>query len=205
MEIKNIIFLTILVVIYVIISMWYVYSEVQYIESDIDKRVYKIRSGKMKSNGYLKETANMLAEINNRVMKLITYLDEKYKDDNNKNYYIKMLDKNYKPDILSEAAIDNRYTTYTVDKQDMHICLRTRDHNEKLYDINILMYVILHELAHLCNYDRNGNPITGHGYEFKNIFRLLVEESIKIGVYEYKNYQKQPVEYCGMIINSTIV
>jgi hypothetical protein len=185
--------------------MWYTYNEVQYVESERDNILYKIRSGKKKSNGYLKDSANSLAEINDRIIRLINHLNEKYKNDNSKNYFIKILNKNYKADILSEAAIDNRYTTYTVDKQDMHICLRTRDNNEKIYDINILMYVVLHELAHLCNYDISGNPIIGHGYEFKNIFRLLVQESINIGIYEYKNYQKTPVEYCGIIINSTIL
>lgn len=196
---------TAIILMYIMISMLYTYNEIQYIESDKDNHKYKIRSGRMKSNGYLKDSANSLAEINERINKLIKHLDEKYKYDNTKNYFIRILSKNYRADLLSEAAIDNRYTTYTVDKQDMHICLRTRDNNEKLYDINILMYVVLHELAHLCNYDVEGNPIMGHGYEFKKIFRLLVEESIKIGIYEYKNYQKQPVEYCGIIINSSIL
>ena len=107
--------------------------------------------------------------------------------------------------ILSEAAIDERYTTYTVDKQDMHVCLRTRDKMENIYDINLLMYVILHELAHLCNYDDLGNPIQGHGSEFKKIFKTLVKESIKLGIYNYQNYNESPVEYCGIIINSHIL
>jgi hypothetical protein len=106
---------------------------------------------------------------------------------------------------LSEAAIDNRYTTFTVNKADMHVCLRTRDQNEKMYEINLLMYVILHELAHFCNFDPNGNPINGHGEEFKSIFKLLVVEAVKIGVYEYTDYSKHPREYCGMYMNSSIL
>ncbi len=181
------------------------YSEVIFVAADQDNRKYMIRRGLSKSDKYLKDSANTLSEINARVMRLIEHLNTKYAGDPGKMYFLKMLKQNYSPSILSEAAVDNRYTTFTVDKQDMHICLRTRDQNEKLYDMNILMYVILHELAHLCNYDRQGNPIHGHGEEFKDIFKLLVVEAIKIGVYSYTNYSEQPQEYCGIYINSTIL
>jgi predicted SprT family Zn-dependent metalloprotease len=66
------------------------------------------------------------------------------------------------------------------------------------------MYVILHELAHLCNYDRNGYPIMGHGEEFRQIFKLLVAESMDIGVYKYENYTQKPEEYCGIMITTNI-
>jgi predicted SprT family Zn-dependent metalloprotease len=67
------------------------------------------------------------------------------------------------------------------------------------------MYVILHELAHLCNYNKNGYPIYGHGIEFLRIFKVIVQESIKINIYTYQDYQKKPVEYCGLEISSQIV
>jgi predicted metal-dependent hydrolase len=139
-----------------------------------------------------------------RIEKLIDILFYKYKEDPDKNYFIEMLKHNYRHDILSEAAIDTRYTTYTIDKNDMHVCLRTRDKEEKLYDVNLLMYVVLHELAHLCNYDRQKNPIQGHGKEFKDIFKFLVKEAINIGVYDYANYSEKPVEYCNILISSQI-
>ena len=67
------------------------------------------------------------------------------------------------------------------------------------------MYVILHELAHLCNFNKYGIPINGHGSEFKKIFKALVKESINLQIYTYKNYNESPVEYCGIIINSHIL
>jgi predicted SprT family Zn-dependent metalloprotease len=67
------------------------------------------------------------------------------------------------------------------------------------------MYVILHELAHLCNYDNMGNPIQGHGLEFKNIFKLLVIEAIRLNLYEYIDYSDTPHEYCGIMISTTIL
>jgi predicted metal-dependent hydrolase len=179
------------------------YTEVVFVEAN-DKKKYKIRRGTIKSEEYLKESANMLADINSKVEKLILYLEQKYKNDKKRNYFIRILKRNYNHSILSEAAIDNRYTTYTVDKKDMHICLRTRDKYENIYDINVLMYVVLHELAHFGNYDKEGNAIQGHGKEFRDIFKLLVSEAIEIGVYEYRNYYSKPAEYCGIIINTAI-
>jgi hypothetical protein len=200
----GLVILAVLLVFYFTFSVINTYSEVTYVKSDVDNRKYMIRRGS-KPEGFLKESANTLAEINNRIVKLIDHLHDKYSQDPSKNYWISMLKTNYNYNILSEAAVDSRYTTFTVDKSEMHVCLRTRDQNEKMYDINLLMYVILHELAHLCNFDRNQNPIHGHGAEFKRIFKFLVVEAIRIGIYNYTDYNKQPNEYCGILINSHIV
>jgi hypothetical protein len=181
------------------------YSEALYVESNKDKKRYLIRRGRTKSEAYLKESAETLAEINDRVSKLIEHLNREYAMDTSKNYFIKKLKDNYGANLLSEAAVDERFTTFTVNKQDIHICLRTRDQLETVYEINLLMYVILHELAHLCNYDREGNAIQGHGDEFKYIFKFLATEAIKIGVYQYIDYSQMPKEYCGIMINSTIL
>lgn len=188
-----------------IIYMMLIYDENVSVQSDVDNNFYLIRRGKSKSEYYLKQSANILGEINLRIVKLIDHLQNKYKDDMTKMYFIKKLQSSYNSNILSEAAVDSRYTTYTIDKQDMHVCLRTRDQDEKLYNINLLMYVILHELAHLCNYDESGNPIQGHGKEFKDNFYLFIVEAIKIGIYTYTDYTENPQEYCGIMVSSTIL
>lgn len=200
-----IIFLGISLLVYFLYNIIYIYSEIRYVKSDIDDKVYLIRRGNNKSEKFLKDSANTLALINKNIMQLIQHLENKFSDKDDKSYFIRKLKQNYTPYIISEAAIDPRYTTYTVDKRDMHICLRTRDINEEIYDINILMYVVLHELAHLCNYDKQGNPILGHGAEFKYIFRFLVEEAIKIDIYNHTNYAVEPKEYCGIIISTSII
>lgn len=187
-----------------IIYFIYNYNDTVYILSDIDKNTYKIQNGKYKNEEFLKASANILGLINIRIELLITHLEKNYTS-SDYYYFIKMLRKNYNHSILQEANIDKRYTTFTVDKRSMHICLRTRDKHEQLYDINLLLYVVLHELAHLCNYDRYGNPIIGHGEEFKAIFAFLVRESIKIGIYKYEDYRINNAEYCGVLINSSII
>ena len=185
--------------------MIYTYSEIKYVKSDLDGKVYLIRRGNNKSDKFLKDSANTLAAINKNVVELVDYLFKNFNNHDDKFYFIKKLNENYKPYIISEAAVDPRYTTYTIDKRDMHICLRTRDTNENVYDMNILMYVVLHELAHLCNYNKHGEAILGHGSEFRNIFKFLVEESIKIGIYNHVNYSAEPREYCGIMITTSII
>ena len=180
------------------------YTEIEYVESDIDHKTYMIRRGHAKSKEFLKMSADTLATINMRVEKLINYLVNHYSNDRTKGYFVKKLRENYNAYMISEAAVDPRYTTYTVDKEDIHICLRTRDQYENIYDIDTLMFVVLHELSHLCNYDQYGIPIIGHQNEFKYIFKFLVEEAIKIGIYKYTDYSRNPQPYCGITITTNI-
>lgn len=201
-----IVILIIVVLISILLYINYYYSEDKYIKSN--NNYYIIRRGE-KPFQFLKDSADTLSELDKRIIKLISNLELKYTQDFSKNYWIKMLRQNYSNSngvsILSEAAIDDRYTTYTINKSNIHVCLRSRDTSEKLYDINLLMYVILHELAHLCNYNKDGQPIQGHGQEFREIFKILVKESILIGIYTFTDYSKNPTEYCGLTLSSQIV
>jgi hypothetical protein len=195
------ILITLIYIIYI-----FLYDEKQFVKSSYDNKIYIIHR-KNKSPEFLQESANMLAKINERIELLISHLNRSYSN-NPKYFFIKFLDRynnGSTHSILSEASIDNRYTTYTLNKEEIHICLRTRNSNDSLYDINLLMYVLLHELAHLINYSKNNIPIIGHGDEFLNIFEFLVKEAIKIGIYKYENYNIFPKEYCNMTLDSSIV
>jgi hypothetical protein len=200
------IFFNVIVLSVVICCTWQLYKsykEVLWVQSDIDQRHYIIRN--KYSNEKLKESANLLASINIRTQTLIDHVSIKYARDPFFSRAVDTLKKVYSPDIISEAANDARYTTFTIDKKDMHICLRTRDDLQNAYDVNLLMYVVIHELAHMANYDDKYQPILGHGKEFQTIFKLLVKEAMAIGVYSYQDYNSQPQEYCGIQIQSNIV
>ena len=75
--------------------------------------------------------------------------------------------------------------SFTVNKKDMTLCLK--DENDEYYDDNMLMYVGLHELAHvLCNE-------IGHTEKFHSIFDSLLEKGGSLGLYDssippVKNY-----------------
>jgi hypothetical protein len=59
------------------------------------------------------------------------------------------------------------------------------------------MFVTLHELAHV------GTDEIGHGKEFGEFFKFLLEQAIKVGVYNYTNYSNSPQEYCGINITKS--
>ena len=149
------------------------------------------------------ELTILVDKFNKNIITLLDHLNKEYSD----IYWIKRLNQNYKRNgnSLSEASVEDGFTSFTIDKEYMHICLRTRDSSEKLYDLNTLMYVIIHELAHMGNYDSNGNPIEGHGLEFIEKFRFLLKESIKLGIYSYEDYSVRPKEYCGITINKNVL
>ena len=61
------------------------------------------------------------------------------------------------------------------------------------------MYVAIHEMAHMAC------PETGHGDLFKRVFLFLTEKAIDMELYIKINYEINNVEYCGMILSSSIV
>jgi hypothetical protein len=158
------------------------------VRSSIDNRIYTVRNDKNSQ-----QSADLLAEINTRVLTLIKHLDTQ----ENKTVNTKLLVSRYNPDSLMEN-ITQEHTTYTVNKgNEISVCLSTRDSNQHLYDINRLMFVIIHELAHI------GSESYGHGKEFVLFFMYLLRKSVELKIYTYHDYSKSPVEYCGININTT--
>jgi hypothetical protein len=80
---------------------------------------------------------------------------------------------------------DNK--SYTINKQKVYLCLK--DDNDQYYPMNMLMYVAIHELAHvLCDE-------IGHTPKFHKIFTELLKNAEKTGIYD----PNIPViqNYCG--------
>lgn len=92
------------------------------------------------------------------------------------------------------ASGDN---TYTVDKgAKMLVCLRSRE-TFLLHDLHTVMFVVLHELAHISN------EKWGHSSEsqFWEIFKFLLHEAKECGMHEPVDYEKHPIRYCGLDVN----
>ena len=68
-----------------------------------------------------------------------------------------------------------------------------------MHDLNLVMYVALHEIAHV------GCPVFGHGPLFKRIFAFFTIIAIKQGLYQRIDFRRYPTEYCGLIISDSIV
>jgi predicted metal-dependent hydrolase len=147
-----------------------------------------------------KEDASyMLSVIQKRILLMRDYLMkniEKYKE-----YapYIKQFGNKIKNMVLVENSYNGKYTSYTVNKGDeIALCLRSRK-TGKLHDINLIMYVVLHELAHVAC------PEIDHTDLFKKIFVFFIKIAVKLKIYRNVNYQINPHEYCGLLINENLL
>ena len=59
------------------------------------------------------------------------------------------------------------------------------------------MFVVIHELAHIMTEEIGHTPL------FWENMRFLLEKAKEEGIYKPINYVKEPVQYCGMEINTT--
>jgi hypothetical protein len=105
--------------------------------------------------------------------------------------------KNYNSDALSENTPDSAYTSYSENKgQKVVFCMRSKP-GDVLMDLNTMMFVGIHELAHLMS------KSIGHNQEFWDNFRILLRISIGISQYKCQNFDTESKDYCGTKITDT--
>jgi hypothetical protein len=156
-----------------------------FIKSNKDGREYEVRNIKGKQ-----KAADLLCKIRKRLIRFCIYLKDKYGGKSN----IKRLLKNFNPNNIKEGDSDLRFTSYSVNKgEEMVLCLRSRNPRDydELHNMNLLMYVSLHELSHMCSEQLH------HTDEFHRNFKFLLKEA-KIGGFYKPN--ETPQEYCGLKI-----
>lgn len=137
-----------------------------------------------------KEAAELLSKIHDNIILLLRHLRRKYD--------LKIVDSildGYDLDLVFENIPIGSSTSYTIGKKQMHICIRDKK-TFNLVDYNTLMFVVLHEMAHIANYND-----WGHNASFWAIFKFLLMEATLIGVYFPVDYKIYPVVYCGLTIN----
>jgi len=157
------------------------------VKSKIDNEEYTVQ---IKDDAV--EAANLIATIKGKLNTLLEHLEKTY---GHSDYRVSLLKENYKPDRLSEGVDTPGYTSYSINKgEKIVLCLRNRD---KLMDINTMMFVVLHEFAHLAT------ESIGHTEEFWTNFKWILEESVNIGIYTRQDFKNKNVDYCGIKITST--
>lgn len=166
------------------------YTEVQYITSNVDGNEYLVKVG-----GNSQEVADKLAKMNEKFLKLIEIMKDEYPDDER----VKFLEKNYSDAILSESTKDEKYTSYSVNKEQILFCLTARNSDGNLIDDNTLSYVGFHELAHLATDE------IGHTDTYWDNFKWLLGIARDNGLYIYEDYNMYPKPYCGITISSNIL
>jgi predicted metal-dependent hydrolase len=164
-------------------------SDLTYVTSNIDNRQYLVRNVNDKE-----DAANMLAKIRQNLERVVEYL----KENNISDERVQLLVNRFNPDVLSESLPNTSYTSYSVDKgKKIVFCLRSKDDKNKLIDMNTIMFVAIHELAHIMT------KSIGHTEEFWDNMRYLLKIGIKVGVYQKVDYSKNPVSYCGITVSSS--
>lgn len=94
------------------------------------------------------------------------------------------------PDYDRIPIVENNGASYTEDQNLIHLCVKDPK-TQKEYDINILMQVALHEVAHTMT----DEDAPEHGTEFTANFNKILKEASKAGVYDINT--PEPVGYCG--------
>jgi len=181
-----------IILIITIFGIYYVYNNyinegLIKVKSKIDNEEYTVQ---IKEDAT--EAADLIATIKVKLNTLMEHLDKTYGD---KDERIIMLNQNYRPNRLSEGVDTAGYTSYSVNKgEKIVLCLRNKD---KLVDLNTMMFVVLHEFAHLATQS------IGHTEEFWTNFKWILEESTNIGIYVKQDFKNKNVDYCGIKITST--
>tara|TARA_B100001094_G_C17912978_1_gene662146 strand:+ start:233 stop:820 length:588 start_codon:yes stop_codon:yes gene_type:complete len=165
------------------------YSNLTYVISSVDNNKYLVRNEEDKL-----DAANRLALLNIQILQFIDYLVEKHKG-GDKYDDILQIKQNYNPNKLSEnikGGKDN--TSYSLNKgEKVVLCIRQKE-DDSFVDENTMMYVILHELAHIMS------DSIGHTDEFWENFEFLLENAEDANIYIGVDYEKDNQRYCGMDI-----
>ena len=106
----------------------------------------------------------------------------------------------FTPDVFVENDMQSKDTSYSENKgQKIVVCLRDKTKSPKypVIDKNTVMFVMLHEMAHLMT------ETVGHTQEFWGNFKRILGDAVKLGIYTSVNYAQQPTPYCGMTITDT--
>jgi hypothetical protein len=86
--------------------------------------------------------------------------------------------------IIGKCTILKGDESYTLNKNKIYLCLADKKTN-KLYDENMLTYVLLHEIAHMLN---TGNPNpeddVGHTPQFHKKFDELLAKAESLGLFD---------------------
>lgn len=166
------------------------------VQSDIDGHNYFVHT----QHENMQVAANTFAELNKVTTDIIQYIYYKYKNSNNKKRKEigELLMSRYDINSLRENSPRNaeKDTSYTINKGDIiAICIRSSKEHNQIHEIDIITFVVLHEITHLAI------NAFDHPEEFWEVFKFILIESEDSGLYTSPDFAKNPREYCGITIN----
>jgi hypothetical protein len=140
----------------------------------------------------------IMSAIREKLVRLHTY----YKEDIalSQDPPVSRFVERFAPDVFVENDMASKDTSYSENKgQKIVVCLRDKTSPPKypLIDENTVMFVMLHEMAHLMT------ETIGHTQEFWSNFKRILGDAVQLGLYHPVNYAQRPVGYCGMQITDS--
>jgi len=157
------------------------------IVSTVDGKKYCVRE---REN--IQKASNLLARTTEKLGYLVENVGQRFPERKN----VRRLVENFSPTTVKETLPTSEYTAYSENKgEKLAFCLnKKKKENNNLIDSNTLMFVAIHEIAHIMTVS------IGHSEEFWNNFKFLLENAVELKLYTPVDYKKEPEGYCGMDI-----
>lgn len=139
----------------------------------------------------------MLAKLHQNMTHFVEDLKRKKPNDPR----VKRLYNGFNRVKIEEAPDEDDSTSYTINKGElMALCLREKNDvtssNRPFHDYNTLLFVIIHEMAHIASITE------GHNTEFIENFKFLLTEAHSLGYYNPVDYKSNPIKYCGLKVTN---
>jgi len=134
--------------------------------------------------------ANLLATLRSDMQSVVGQFREENPEDADAARLLEKFDGAQ----TSEGDPNTAYTSYTVHKARIVLCLRQK--GGAFVPKNVILYVAIHELAHVMT------PTMGHTSEFWENNRRLLNCAERMGVYVPQDFSASPQPYCGIQITS---
>ena len=157
------------------------------IVSTVDGKKYCVRE-----RNNITKASDLLARTTEKLGYIVENIGQRYPDRDN----VKRLVENFNPTTIKETLPTSEYTAYSENKgEKLAFCLnKNKNNNDNLIDSNTLLFVAIHEIAHIMT------ESVGHTDEFWQNFKFLLEHAVELKIYTPVDYKKEPENYCGMDI-----
>ena len=157
--------------------------------SNVSKKSYYIREELPNSD----ETADVIGKLELFIDKFVAYLDSKVPNDKR----VKRLKDRLYDVKIEESPMEEGVSSFTINKGELiSMCVRHKKKNKNFHDYQTLLFVLIHELAHVASISK------GHNREFMTNFKFLLKHAVESKMYYAQDYSNSPITYCGVKVTN---